>query len=664
MSVSKRLCTMGPRLILSAICEQQGPRPFSTYDQHAARDKQVRGGRGYSCGLLTKHSSRMYETPSRANARRLAGQQPASDAVSRLSRLSTRSSASLVGAAPAQHFVSPVAPGPAALSPSTPQSRQLRKPASMAQLGRRVTPRRPSAADVYKGRIHVGVRARPSTGSGAPWRLDPRANVVAHDSAGVFTFDRVFDGAARNEHVFEESVAPLVRQVVDGFNATVLAYGTTGSGKTYTMQGLAEDQGVIPRSVTLLFDLLGPACEVVLSYFEIYNERVYDLLSEDSEPSEVSLRDGNSGETAVVGHREVMTGSAEELLGWVASGDQLRRTSSTQYNEHSSRSHAVVRIGVRTQNTQSVFYLCDLAGSERAVVHTERRREGSFINKSLLTLSTVISILSQGGGAHVPYRDSKLTRLLQPSLAGTALVSLVCTIHPHAVGSSTETLNSVRFAAKAKNVAVTATRGTVFAEAGLSGANLRLLDHLQQENETLRRELMKERTEREDLVDRLKLLEQAADHDTETSLEAMTGISFDDSSAESPKAERLATELERVRAENAELNQRITHLVSEITALDTNFARLETAARQGASTAADSAFQEENEGLRAQIHELEEQLRDKSLALDCLTQMNQAGALALPEEFNIGNTDSLAPTGLDGLAAESIGERVNDMHLA
>ena len=650
----------------------------------------------------------MYETPSRTSSRLSSRKPPSqmapsidSNGASRLSRFSTRSTSNLSTNGPFQQreMIAPLSNTSPMKSPTI-SGRNLRKPLSMQSMNslrnhssKPGTPRQRSASgDVYKGKIHVGVRARPDKdplNSNPTWYLDPTNNLVEHESAGIFTFDKVYTGETWNEQVFVDSVLPLIQQVVNGFNATVLAYGTTGSGKTYTMQGSETDPGVISRSVQLLFDMLGDSSAVTLSYYEIYNERIYDLLSMDKEPSEVSLRDGNNGETKIFGHREVLTASARELLDWVASGDQLRRTSSTQYNEHSSRSHAVVRIGVNNNGAQSILYLCDLAGSERAVEHSERRREGSFINKSLLTLSSVISILSQGGYSHVPYRDSKLTRLLQPSLSGTALVSMVCTIQTTSGGSSAETLNSIRFAAKAKNITVTAKRSSVFDEGpSMSAANLRLIDHLQQENEILRREFVKQRQEKEDLYDRLKLFEQAADRDTENSLEAMTGISFSgddtvdigasqeilkqgDNNSYHENAdylsiiEGLKNEVEKYRTENADLNQRISHLVSEITALDTNFSRLEAseAIKNGQhsnnnqiihSTVSNDVLNEsiraENQSLKEQVQELVEQLRDKTLALDCLTQMNSANY-----ESDLSNSNY----SLENLTTE----RVSDLHI-
>lgn len=566
-------------------------------------------------------------------------------------------------------------PSPSMVStPQTPQQRMMLRKPSVQQLSTmrsstrlNMTPRA-SAGEVYKGKIHVGVRAKPSKVSPG-MVLEPEGGRIEHDSAGLFKFDKVYTGENSNSDVFSDSVGPLIQQVCDGYNATVFAYGTTGSGKTYTMQGVQNDPGVITRSVTALFNQLlasGAPHQVKLSYFEIYNERVFDLLSPESQkPDEVQLRDSFNGDTQVVGQREVVANSAAELLNYVASGDQLRRTSSTQYNEHSSRSHAVVRIQVLTNDNQSILYLCDLAGSEKATMHGERRKEGSYINKSLLTLSSVISLLSKGGGFHVPYRDSKLTRLLQPSLSGSALVSMLCTIHT--TPGNAETVNSLRFAAKAKDIAVTAKRNSVFDDLsgfGASSGLARLVEQLQAENNALRTDFEKIRIERDDLRDRLEIYEAAENSDADASIEAMVGIGESGSndtrdvgrdqpstlsvSAESEsklqkQLDRYILENDQLKEEKDKLNKRVTRLAEEIAALDANLAHLETEHHTDSSrsitssTATTPTLNQSEDGIRIssdqfnaynskddEIAELKEQLKDKEMVIACMTSISEA----------------------------------------
>ena len=292
----------------------------------------------------------------------------------------------------------------------------------------------------------------------------------------------------------------LVRRVMEGYHGTVFAYGMTGTGKTFSMQGTASSPGVIPLAITDIFSYIRetPSREFLLrvSYLEIYNEKIHDLLSMSTVgcagaagQEEIKLREDTKRGVYASPLKEEIVQSPTQLLRVIARGDQARRTASTQFNARSSRSHAVVQIVVESRDRipgssvdagrgkrtailpggvrVSTLSLIDLAGSERAAESKERRQEGSHINKSLLTLGTVISKLSEykdkeGKSAdstkHLPYRDSKLTRLLQGALSGNSLVSILCTI---SCGTSTntttannhvtETLNTLKFAARAKN---------------------------------------------------------------------------------------------------------------------------------------------------------------------------------------------------------------------
>jgi centromeric protein E len=288
---------------------------------------------------------------------------------------------------------------------------------------------------------------------------------------------------------------------MEGYHGTVFAYGMTGTGKTFSMQGTATSPGVIPLAITDIFSYIRetPSREFLLrvSYLEIYNEKIHDLLSAPPAGSgpgvapqeEIKLREDSKRGVYASPLKEEIVQSPTQLLRVIARGDNARRTSSTQFNSRSSRSHAVVQIVVESRERipgsgamgdnkrsgllpggvrVSTLSLIDLAGSERAAETKERRTEGSHINKSLLTLGTVIARLSDGkdkdgkptdkDGKHLPYRDSKLTRLLQGALSGDSLVSILCTIQIGAAGSTAaanshtnETLNTLKFASRAKN---------------------------------------------------------------------------------------------------------------------------------------------------------------------------------------------------------------------
>ena len=305
--------------------------------------------------------------------------------------------------------------------------------------------------------------------------------------------DNVFTALENNAKVYDSAAKRLVRRVMEGYHGTVFAYGMTGTGKTFSMQGTATSPGVIPLAITDIFSFIRetPHREFLLrvSYLEIYNEKIHDLLSAPiangpavPQQEEIKLREDSKRGVYATPLKEEIVQSPTQLLRVIARGDHARRTSSTQFNARSSRSHAVVQIVVESRervpsgNSQdkrsgiapggvrvSTLSLIDLAGSERAADDKERRTEGAHINKSLLTLGNIISKLSdskdkQGNpmdkeGRHLPYRDSKLTRLLQPALSGNSLVSILCTIQlvSGVNAHSGETLNTLKFAARAKN---------------------------------------------------------------------------------------------------------------------------------------------------------------------------------------------------------------------
>lgn len=325
---------------------------------------------------------------------------------------------------------------------------------------------------------------------------------------------------------------------MEGYHGTVFAYGMTGTGKTFSMQGTASSPGVIPLAITDIFSFIRetPHREFLLrvSYLEIYNEKIHDLLSASAsggngpaQQEEIKLREDSKRGIYATPLKEEIVQSPTQLLRVIARGDHARRTGSTQFNTRSSRSHAVVQIvvesrerlpaGALTQDKRtgivpggvrvSTLSLIDLAGSERAADDKERRTEGAHINKSLLTLGTIISKLSDNKdkngnqtdkeGRHLPYRDSKLTRLLQPALTGSSLVSILCTIHLSAPGSaatasshSGETLNTLKFAARAKNNIVShAKKAEEALGAGGDGGSRVLLERYRLEIQTLRGQL-------------------------------------------------------------------------------------------------------------------------------------------------------------------------------
>jgi centromeric protein E len=374
------------------------------------------------------------------------------------------------------------------------------------------------------------------------WMVDGRRSLISYRGreGGDYLYDNVFSPYDQNARVYDSAAKRLVRRVMEGYHGTVFAYGMTGTGKTFSMQGTANSPGVIPLAITDIFSYIreNPSREFLLrvSYLEIYNEKIYDLLNAGTpanQQEEIKLREDSKRGVYATPLKEEIVQSPNQLLRVIARGDLARRTSSTQFNARSSRSHAVVQIVVesraRTQDVDekttrkssvmpggvlvSTLSLIDLAGSEKAADSKERRTEGAHINKSLLTLGTVIGRLSgeeekdEKDGAkaadrekvvkHLPYRDSKLTRLLQPALSGDSLVSILCTIQLSASGSSAaqasshtgETLNTLKFASRAKNNIVShAKKNESHATAGDPGSRA-LLDRYRIEIQELRTQL-------------------------------------------------------------------------------------------------------------------------------------------------------------------------------
>ncbi|XP_051277556.1 kinesin-like protein KIF27 [Dicentrarchus labrax] len=315
-------------------------------------------------------------------------------------------------------------------------------------------------------------------------RVVPGSAQVMLGTDRLFSFDHAFGQTANQDEVYESCVQPLVESLVDGYNATVFCYGQTGSGKTYTLGGggnLDEEGGIIDRVAQDVFFLLGEKrknsdgveATVRVSYMELYREELRDLLELHTIHKELHIREDERGNTVVVGAKEMVVTSAEELLSVLEMGNALRHTGTTGMNEHSSRSHAILTLQLTQcchNNKSSLkavrsskLCLVDLAGSERAgkTGNTGARlKESVHINTGLLALGNVIRALSDPGrnrrgnscnSAHIPYRDAKITRLLRDSLGGTAHTLMVACVSPshHSVA---ETLSVLQFASKARHI--------------------------------------------------------------------------------------------------------------------------------------------------------------------------------------------------------------------
>ncbi|RQM28857.1 hypothetical protein B5M09_009840 [Aphanomyces astaci] len=293
----------------------------------------------------------------------------------------------------------------------------------------------------------------------------------------AYEFEHVFDMASTQDQVFAQ-VKPLITSVMDGFNVCIFAYGQTGSGKTFTMSGSADNPGINPRALTELFALKDSRAkeysdDINVSIMEIYNEVIRDLLADNAASTNLSVRQGTNG-NFVQGLTMVPVKEAADVFGLISKGNQNRSTHATDMNEHSSRSHSILSIYVKSVNlatntvangkvhfctgilnclTLSQLHLVDLAGSERLSktgAEGLRLKEAQNINQSLSTLGNVIQARANKQ-KHVPYRDSSLTYLLQDSLGGDSKTLMVACSSPVDYNAE-ESFCTLNFASRARCV--------------------------------------------------------------------------------------------------------------------------------------------------------------------------------------------------------------------
>ncbi len=421
--------------------------------------------------------------------------------------------------------------------------------------------------------IRVIVRCRPFLGfeqgnkcvvdilPGDQIKIEPPANTSLDKSRYTFTFDATYPLDSTQPQVFKRSIKPLVNACLKGYNATVIAYGQTGSGKTFTILGQTDksdesvppDQdmshaGVIPRALRAIFYALNQArdastekCKfefkVKVQFLELYGEDIRDLLNPNPDGTKLSIRDGKPGiEPEVIGIKEVEVTSAADALLCLTRGTLRRVTRATAMNAESSRSHAMMSVCIEQTVTHfmenpkstkpleekstrsSKFHFVDLAGSERIKrTHATGQgvKEGININKGLLVLGNVISALATQATntkkeTFVPYRDSKLTRLLKGSLGGNHKTLMVACLSPS--GSNTEeSLNTLRYANRAKNIQ---NKATINMDAGS-----KLIAELREQLQVMAKEYLHVRTLVADGVE----LDNAKTVFTQDVLEALAG---------------------------------------------------------------------------------------------------------------------------------------------
>jgi hypothetical protein len=396
-------------------------------------------------------------------------------------------------------------------------------------------------------------------------------------AAASFTFDRVFDQSARQREVYDASVRELVASCLEGYNATILAYGQTGTGKTYTMEGdpeRFEERGVVPRAIEQIFSHIQEKASgsvrflVRASYLQIYNDVIFDLLRADNQNLTIREEDRakkNSRGVYVDGLSEWVVRSPHEIFLLMAEGAERRATGRTKLNDLSSRSHAILRLIVEQVETSfadaasgralspeqfekraaqeaaanprvdlskfvrqrfrvAKLNLVDLAGSER--VHASgatgvRLEESKRINRSLSSLGNVIAALTTERRAHIPYRDSKLTRILEDSLGGNCKTVFLAMVSP-AADALSETLSTLKFAHRAKSI-----QNTAFVNEDLDRNSL--LRQYEKELRKLRKEL---KLKSQAVVDQRVVLEledqkRRAEADKIAALRALEARSFE-----------------------------------------------------------------------------------------------------------------------------------------
>ena len=362
--------------------------------------------------------------------------------------------------------------------------------------------------DMKKGtyNILVAVRCRPLSNKEKEFSLTETINILerkviilkdpnalinnpnnTRSKEQTMAFDFAFNKNENQFEIFNNTTKFLIDGVVNGFNATVFAYGATGAGKTYTMLGTEENPGIMPLTLKELFKKIKSYPErdytVKLWYLEIYNENIRDLLNNNTDEYLDLREDPNKG-IIVSGITEITTNSSEHILSILKKGNKNRTTEATNANETSSRSHAILQILVsyKEKTSSAIEYeikygklsLIDLAGSERASVTQNqgiRLFEGANINRSLLTLGNCIKALCEsaqkGKQIYVPYRDSKLTRLLKDSLGGNSRTVMIANISP-SVKAYDDTYNTLNFANKAKNIKTSIKRNVLNAQYHIS----------------------------------------------------------------------------------------------------------------------------------------------------------------------------------------------------
>ncbi|CAA7404294.1 unnamed protein product [Spirodela intermedia] len=470
-------------------------------------------------------------------------------------------------------------------------------------------------------KISVAVRFRPSAGEdasgGRHWKVEDN-RISLHRPLGTpisgvsFAFDRVFEQSCKNVTVYSVLTKSIIEAAVNGFNGTAFAYGQTSSGKTYTMNGSEDDPGIIQLAVNDVFSSIEEIKEreflIRVSYMEIYNEEINDLLAVENQ--KLQIHESLDRGIFVAGLREEIVNSADQVSKLLTLGEANRHFGETNMNVRSSRSHTIFRMVIESSANDtlsccdfpnadairvSVLNLVDLAGSERIAktgADGVRLKEGKHINKSLMALGNVINKLSDSGKqrGHIPYRDSKLTRILQPALGGNAKTSIICTVAPEEIHIE-ETRGTLQFASRAKRITNCAQVNEILTDAAL-------LKRQKLEIEELRRKLQGSHSE---------VLEQVILKQRNDMLKSEL------------ECEKLAMQLEEERKSREALENCIREQQMKIDALN-SFASSSELSRNLAQDDADCTLESHNSitpNLRAIPNEFVARRSNYSMVSDC-----------------------------------------------
>lgn len=409
----------------------------------------------------------------------------------------------------------------------------------------------------------------------------------------MFHIDHAFDTNAKQEDLYPIVGKNVVEKVIEGYNGSILAYGQTGSGKTFTMLGgedarlgAADDDpglGIVPRACGQLFKQMPPGFSATISYVEVYNDSVNDMYATKGEY--MPLREYPSGHVEPEGLNRLPVTSTKEVMAAVARGDKSRVVAAMAMNPRSSRGHGLILVDVYNAEKQphSRLTLVDLAGMESSkkssAVDTsspsgvkQRQIEAKAINQSLLALSSCVSALAAKGAQRIPFRDSKLTRLLQSSLGGNCKAAFVVTLRSEKQNAE-ECINVLRFAQRAKSVQATVVKVSEKREAGgnkkmaaeLEAANAALAEYQSQlgQAEKYKANLM---AEVQTLLSEMKALQKEGE-DSKKKLAQMQAASGDSRKTDARYVETLEKRVADLEEENRLLRQRdIMHRIGGLQA--------------------------------------------------------------------------------------------------